>query len=222
MAKSILSELKHMPEKMEKAELAAVKKTQKTARTRISKGFRDVVNLKKDMTDDRVRTIRNPRRGNAYAVIRVSKYQISLWEYSHSKADLAGFANQAGIKKYRTSEKTGKRLKGKWKGRKPAKGAGWKIYKGGKIQRNKRFIATKGKKGQPIIIKRTPGSTKGGKQARAPRDYRTAYGPSLVWIDERRNVVRPVLDELAPVLEKNMRSQVDRFLGRKKSQRTNA
>ena len=215
MAKSILSELKHLPGKMDKAELAAVKKTQKTARTRISRGFRDVVNIKKDMTDDRVRTIRHPRSGTAYAVIRVSKYQISLWEYSRSKSDLAGFANQAGIKKHRTSAKTGKRLKGKWKGRKPAKGAGWKIYKDGKTQRNKRFITTKGKKGQPIIIKRTPGSTKGGKQATAPRDYRTAYGPSLAWIDKRRDVVRPILDELAPVLEKNLRSQVNRFLKRK-------
>ena len=161
----------------------------------------------------------------------MSKYQISLKEYSKNYLrDYVGFADQKG-KRRGGRAKTKKReeklqAQGSKPGREPRDGASWQIYtskSGGKKQRHKRFVTTMSKSGNIIIIKRTPGSTKGGKRARAPRDYRTAYGPSLAWIDKQKNIIQPLLDSVVgPALEKNMRSQVDRFLKRKKSQRPNA
>ena len=200
-ALAILSELKDMPDKMDKAELTAIRRTAKTAKTRIVRGFTKQVNLKRSEVNDRVKTIRHPRKGSAYAVVSVSKFKISLWHYSRSMADVRGFQSQRGVA---------------MRSRKPRQGAGWKIWKDGKRVRNRRYVATFGKRDrQARIIKRNPLSTNSGMRARAPEDYRTAYGPSLAWLATRRKIVEPVLDEIAPVLEKNLRSQVNRFLQRK-------
>ena len=209
MASVILAELRHMPEAMLNAEYSAVKKTQKTAKTKIVRTiWKDHVNLKRAVVEPRVKTLKHAKKGSAYAVISLSNKRISLWQYSRSKADMVGFRSQRGKK---MSE------------RKPKRGAGWKVWKDGKRLRHKRFIATTGRRSRKEqIIERDPLSTNSGMLARPPEDYKTKYGPSLAWLAERRKIVEPVLDEIAPILEKNLRSQVDRFLKRKKSQRPNA
>lgn len=205
MVDAILSELRDMPREMQKAELAAVQRTAKTAKSKISREVRKHTPLAKKAVDDRIKTIRRPRAGSAYTVISLSGYQISLWEYSGSKSDLKNFAAQKGVKVKR---------------RKPRGGAGWKIWKNEGRTRNKRFVATrKTKNKEPVIIQRMPGSKRGGDKARSPKDYRTAYGPSLAWLVRKRNILTPTVHELASTLEKNLRSQVDRFLKRKKSDR---
>ncbi len=200
----ILRELRGLPGDMIEAERNAVKKTAKTAKVRMVRAFAKDVNLKRSEIKDRVRTIRHPRRGSAFAVISISGFKISLWNYSRSMADIRGFISQEGVPV---------------KSRKPKKGASWKVWKNGKRVRNTRFVATAERKsGQFQIIQRDPLSKRGGKAAKAPDDYRKAYGPSLAWLASRRKIIEPVLAEVATILEKNLRSQVDRFLKRQTTQ----
>ena len=190
-----------MPGKMAKAELTAVKKTMKTAKTRIAQDITGEANLTSKDVKSSIKQTRSPSEHAPSGRLTISGSQISLWKYSRSKSELAGFASQEGTE-------TAKR--------KPKMGASWKIFKGGKKTRHKRFFIDKNTgDGQISIYKRGPKS-KGGKAAKPGTDYRTAYGPSLAWIMKRRNLKPPLVAELIEVLDKNLRSQVDRFLKRKK------
>ena len=65
---------------------------------------------------------------------------------------------------------------------------------------------------------RTPGG-KGGSSATAPDDYRIKYGPGLVSIARQYKFEDKMILDLSEVLLKNLRSQVDRSLNRKKKNR---
>lgn len=202
---SLLDELKGMPKQMSKAKVSAVKKTLKTAESKMSSAIRVHANLKKNVVDENIRVVGRPTEAKPSGKLIVRGYKIPLWLYGGSKSDLNNFADQKGVPVRK---------------RKPRGGAGWKVRKGGKRVRNNRFVATfTTKSRQATIIQRMPGSRRGGKYGKAPKDYRTAYGPSLTWFIERENILGPTTDEISKTLEKNLRSQVDRFLKRKKTAR---
>lgn len=193
-----------MPDKMAKAELAAVRRTEKTAKTRITRRIGTAANLVSADIKPRVVTTKKPSASSPTASIKIRGSRIPLWRFSRSMSDLAGFVNQ----KDKAIAK-----------RKPKTGAGWKIYKGEGRKRYKGFFIDRETKSKQIqIFKRREGA-KGGKDARPGRDYRTAFGLSLAEIWRRKNLKAPAVEEINEVLLKNLRSQVDRFLNRKKSDR---
>lgn len=206
MERAILSELSGMGNKAQKASVTAVRKTMRSAETSIAKNYRQNVNLKSSEIKDRITIERKPSSQVPSGVIRISGSRIPLWKFSRSMSDLAGFTSQKGKS---------------FKERKPKGGAGWKVYKiaDKKIRRKNYFVDRETKSSQIQIFTRPVRGASGGENAKSPQDYRTAFGPSLMWMDRKRNIIKPALVDIAKVLERNLRSQVDRFLQRKKSDR---
>lgn len=205
--KAILSELKHMPDKMMKAERAAVSKTMRTAETRIAQNITKVANLKSKTVKERISRKKTPTNMAPNGILTIRAGRIPLWDFSRSMSDLGGFQSQKGIPVAK---------------RKPKTGAGWKIYKSEKRIRKQGFFTARNTKDSQIeIMRRKPGA-KGGNNAVPGRDYRIAYGLSLVEIMRRKSLYVPTLNDIADVLEKNLRNQVDRFLKRSKKDRPNA
>lgn len=207
MVKDILSDLSGMPKEMKKAQVTAVRRTMRTAETRTSQTITKVANLNSKAVKGRIRQKRSPTNTLPQGILTIIGKRISLWNFSRSLADAAGFASQRGTPV---------------KSRKPKGGAGWKIYKGEKTTRAKNFfVRPTGKRGQLAILKRPKarGASDGGDKAVAGKDYRIAYGPSLPEIMKAKNLTPTLLSDITDVLVQNLRSQVDRFLKRRKSSR---
>lgn len=205
--KAVLRDLRGMPREMQRAQRAAVKKTLTTARAHLARkvggGARSITTLKSKEVKNRMRIKRNPTNAAPRGVIAISDRKISLWKYGGSMADMRGFQSQKGVPV---------------KSRKPRKGASFKVYKSGKRQRRKGLVATFGKNNrQAMLIQRNLLSTNSGDNAKPPRDYRKVYGPSVWQVMKERKVVKPSLAEIRAILKKNLESQVDRFLQRKKN-----
>lgn len=203
---ALLAELRGMPKQMQQAKTAAVNKTLKTAKARLSQkiaGKKGVTTLAAKEAKDRIRVKRQASSNLASGVIAISDRGISLYKYGGLASDVQWPLRQKGVKV---------------KKRKPPKGARWKVYKDDKFTRRKNFFATRSKKRNgPFIMKRPMSGAKGGEHAKPPRDYRIAYGPSIWKVMEVKRIVKPSLAEIRAILKKNLESQVDRFLKRKKN-----
>jgi|14BtaG_2_1085337.scaffolds.fasta_scaffold00580_6 hypothetical protein len=222
MVDDVLSELRDMPGKMKSAKRAAVKDTLRTARAELSRDIKDVANLRAKDIKDRIKPIKKPSNASPTGTIRISGSRIPLWLFSRSKSDEAGFADQKGKRRSGklSAKREAKALAGGAKpGRKPAHGAGWKIYKGDKVKRHFNYFVRKSQSSGKTHIMKRPDQARGGNNAIPGRDYRIAYGLSLVTIMQRKKIARPSEEGIRAVLVDNLRSQVDRFLKRKKSNR---
>lgn len=196
---SILNELSHMPNELKKAEFQAVKRTTKTGKTRISKMYRSEMGpgvLNKKMVDARI-TLKFPSTANIVGRIIINNRGYPLHKYRGRPTTPP---RQAGIKRSR---------------REARPTAKWTVHKSqGQVTGRNHFVQ-RDKRGQVHIMVRTPGG-RGGRNATAPDDYRIKYGPGLVMIARAFKFEDKMILDLGDVLEKNLRSQVDRFLNRKK------
>lgn len=203
MVTAILSELRHMPRNMKKAQVSAINRTLNTAETKIKQkvaGGKGVTTLASKEAASRIFKKKRPSEMSPSGVLAISDRKINLFKYGGSKADIK---SQKGL---RISQ------------RKPRQGAGWRVYKDEKKIRRKNFFATYTKKGKgPYIMKRSMSSKRGGKRAIPGNDYRIAYGPSIVDVMEDKKIFGPTINELRLILKQNLESQVDRFLKRKKN-----
>ena len=200
MLRSILSELSDMPDKLKEAEFQAVKKTTKTGKTRISKKFRDEMGpgvLNKKMVDARI-SLKFPSKANLVGRIIINNRGYPLHKYRGRPTTPP---RQAGIKAARRNAR-------------PT--AKWTIHKSQGQTTGRNHFVQRDKRGQVHIMVRSPGG-RGGRQATAPKDYRIKYGPGLVSIAREFSFEDAMVVDLGDVLEKNLRSQVDRFLNRKKN-----
>lgn len=190
-----------MPGKMKKAKLTAAKRTMRTAETRLAKGFTAEANLKSKDVKEKIQVQKAPSSSSPNGVLRIRSTRFPLWKFSRSLSDAGGFASQEGVPV---------------KKRKPKVGAGWKIYKSeGKKRHRGFFIARDGRNSQFQIMRR-PKWANGGNDAVPGVDYRIAYGVSLVEIDRRKRVLDKPIKGIREVYIKNLESQVDRFLKRKR------
>lgn len=196
---AILNELSHMPVELKKAELAAVKRTTKTGKTQVSKVYRSEMGpgvLNKKMVDARIQT-KFPSAANVVGRIIINNRGYPLHAYRGRPTKPP---RQAGIKKERINAR-------------PT--AKWTVHKSqGQVTGRNHFVQ-RDKRGQVHIMVRSPGA-RGGSRAKAPDDYRIKYGPGLVSIGRAFKFEDKMILDLGDVLEKNLRSQVDRFLNRKK------
>lgn len=197
---SILDELAHMPSEMKEAEYQAVKKTTKTGKTRVSRKFRDEMGpgvLNKKLVDARLR-LRFPSKANPVGIISISNRGYPLHKYRGRPTTPP---RQAGIAASRRNARQTAR---------------WTIHKKQGETTGRNHFVQRDKRGQVHIMARTPGG-RGGRQATAPDDYRIKYGPGLVSIAHEFMFEDAIVIDLTDVLEKNLLSQVDRFLNRKKN-----
>ena len=203
-AAAILAELAGMPDKVRKAKFAAAKKTMRTAEARLARGFTEQVNLKSKDVKEKIVVRKHPSSQAPTGVLRIKATRFPLWKFNRSLAEAGQFFSQKGVPV---------------KKRKPKTGAGWKIFKGESKTRHKGFFIARETKSGQIQIMRRRIDAKGGKAAKPGRDYRTAYGISLIEADRRRRVLDKPIGEIREVMLDNLRSQVDRFLKRKKNAR---
>jgi len=195
---SILNELNDMPGMLKKAELAAVRKTTKTGKTRISKKFREEMGpgvLNKKKIDSRI-SLKFPSGQNLVGRIIISNRGFPLIDYRGRPKNPP---RQEGI--------TPARRRGR---RKPT----WTIHKSRGATTGRNHFVQRDRRGQVHIMVRTPGG-RGGRNATAPEDYRIKYGPGLVSVARQFNFEDKMVIDLGDVLMKNVRNQVDRFLAKK-------
>lgn len=197
---AILGELSHMPAQMRQAEYQAVKKTTKTGKTRVSRKFRDEMGpgvLNKKLVDARI-NLKYPSKANPVGRIIINNRGYPLHKYRGRPTTPP---RQAGIAASRRNARPTAR---------------WTIHKKQGETTGRNHFVQRDKRGQVHIMVRTPGG-RGGRQATAPDDYRIKYGPGLVSIAREFQFEDKIVVDLGDVLEKNLRSQVDRFLNRKKN-----
>jgi hypothetical protein len=196
---SILNELSGMPDQLKKAELAAVKRTTKTGKTQISKVYRTEMGpgvLNKKMVDARI-SLKFPSAANIVGRIIINNRGYPLHAYRGRPTTPP---RQAGVKKSRLNARPTAR---------------WTVHKSqGEVTGRNHFVQ-RDKRGEVHIMVRSPDG-RGGHNAKAPEDYRIKYGPGLVMIARTFKFEDKMILDLGDVLEKNLRSQVDRFLNRKK------
>jgi len=198
--RSILGELAALPEEMKKAEFQAVKRTTKTGKTRISKLYRKEMGpgvLNKKLVDARI-ALKFPTTANIVGRIIINNRGYPLHKYRGRPTTPP---RQTGIKRAR---------------REARPTAKWTIHKSQGETTGRNHFVQRDKRGEVHIMVRSPDG-RGGRNAKAPDDYRIKYGPGLVSIAQEFKFEDKMLLDLGDVLEKNLRSQVDRFLNRKKS-----
>jgi hypothetical protein len=196
--RSILSELQGMPEALKKAEVSAVRRTTKTGKSKTSQILRKDINLKKDKVDSRIK-LKMPS-SEPVGVITISNVGFPLIEYG-------------GLPKEPPSQQGVPVSK-----RRPRGGPSWKVFKKKPRVRGRNMFIQRDKRGQVHIMVRPPGG-RGGRRATAPGDYRIKYGPGLVTAAREVGLEEKIVLNLTETLRKNLMSQVDRFLARKKKDR---
>lgn len=195
----LTSELAGMPDKLKKAELSAVRKTTKSGKAKVSKKIRTVVNLNKKKVDSRLST-KMPTSALPVGTITVVDAGFPLIEYGGLPKNPP---DQKGVPVRR---------------RKPRGGPSWKVLKNGGRTRGRNHFIQRDRKGRVHIMVRLPGAP-GGRRAIAPDDYRIKYGPGMVDIIKMGKLQGKIDLDLTETLVKNLMSQVDRFLKRRKKDR---
>lgn len=195
---AILSELRGIPGAMKKAEMSAVRKTTKSGKSKVSRMIRKDVNLKKANVDKRIKTKLPSTEPSGR--ITINNRGFPLIEYGGSPKQPV---SQKGVPVSK---------------RKPRRGPSWKVLKKGGRHRGRNHFITRDGRGEVHIMVRTPGG-RGGSKATAPDDYRIKYGPGLVSALREAGIEKKIVLDLTETLRKNLASQVDRILKRKKSDR---
>lgn len=189
-----------MPKQIDRAKRDAINATLKTARTRITSkvggNASAVTTLKAGDVRERIFVSRKASLVNAFGILTISNRKISLWKYGGSMADYRGFESQKGVKPVSA--------------RKPSGGASFKVYRGGGRAKDKKLFIRAGKKTRQIFIMRRDDDAR--RNDKAPRDYKIAYGPSIWEVIQKTNILPGALKEMEQVLQKNIESQINRFL----------
>lgn len=198
--RAILSELAHIPDALQQAEYQAVKKTTKTGKTKISSMYRKEMGagvLNKKLVDQRIR-LKFPSKANPVGIVTINNRGYPLHYY---KGVPRNPPRQQGVKR---------------KARARRGTARWTVHKSqGQVTGRNHFVQ-RDRRGQVHIMVRSP-EGKGGPNATAPDDYRIKYGPGLVTIAKQFQFEDKMVVDLSDTLIKNLKSQVDRFLQRKKT-----
>ncbi len=181
-------ELSAMPSKIKTAKAAAVNRTLRTGRTRLSRIVRDEVPLKKKIVDDRLTITRKATRNNRGGTLRVKSTRIPLIAFDGRPTKPP---SQRGIKVAK---------------RAPKIGAGYRLRTGGPIIRKRGSFVQRGTKTGNVHIMTRFGIG-------SDREPRIRYGPSVLSVLEDHGIDAIVL-ELTDVLDKNVTQQINRFLAR--------